>query len=513
MRLNDLLQAANLIQIPLTHPVGNQFVQAIKTDSRTIEPFDVFVSIPCPTAIDYIETALDKGCRVFVVESELADHPLFQEYGVLVVTHANPRLALTQLAAAFYHGAPSTCVAVTGTNGKTSTVHYVRQFWEHAHRLCASVGTLGLTLNHFYTHGKEADHNISHTDPTAPYASLLNGASLTTLDSLRLHQLMQELRKNDIDYLAFEASSHGLDQYRIHGVSLKAAAFTNLTQDHMDYHQTMQDYFKAKTRLFTEVLPEGAIAIINDDTPYSKQLYDICHMRNQIIWRFSRQPNSSAELLAMNCRVDGQSQIIDLTIHGKYFSDIRLNVTGDFQIENVLAALGLALASGLSIEECLSTFPLLHPANGRLEHVATYNNAHFYVDYAHTPDALEKAIINLRPFVTSRLWVVFGCGGNRDTTKRPLMGKIAATHADVCIITDDNPRFEEPELIRRSILEACPDGIEIPNRRDAIAYAIHKAKPGDVVLIAGKGHERGQTIGNTTFPFDDHEEILKAVTL
>ena len=430
MRLNDLLQSANLIQTPLMHPVGNQFIQAIKADSRTVEPFDVFVSIPCPTAIDYIETAISKGCRVFIVESELANHPLFQEHGAFVVTHTNPRLALAQLAAAFYCGTPSTCVAVTGTNGKTSTVHYVRQFWENAHKLCASVGTLGLTLNHFCIHDK-ADRNIPHTDPTAPYSSLLNGTSLTTLDSLRLHQLMQELHTNGIDHLAFEASSHGLDQYRIHGVSLRAAAFTNLTQDHMDYHQTMQDYFKAKARLFTEILPKEAIAVINDDTPYSQQFYDICNARNQTIWRFSKRSDSTAELRATNCRMDGQAQIIDLIIHGKQFTDIRINITGDFQIENVLAALGLALASGLSMEECLPTFPMLHPANGRLEHVATHNDAHFYIDYAHTPDALEKALINLRPFATSRLWIVFGCGGNRDTAKRPLMGKIASAHADV----------------------------------------------------------------------------------
>lgn len=507
MRLNDLLKEADLIQTPLPDLIGNQLIHGVKADSRNVEPFDVFVSIPCPSAVDYLETALIKGCHVFVVESELANHPMFQEHGAFVITHFNPRLALAKLAAAFYHDIPAYCVAVTGTNGKTSTVHYVRQFWEWAKKSCASVGTLGLTL------GRDSLCSLLN-DPAAVnalYTPLTKGASLTTLDSLRLHYLMQKLQTNNVDYLAFEASSHGLDQYRIHGVRLKAAAFTNLTQDHMDYHQTMHDYFNAKARLFTEVLAKDGIAIINSDTPYFKELYDLCVLRGHVIWRFSRMPDSNAELCAKNCRVDGQAQLFDLVVHGQLFPDIRINICGDFQIENILAALGLALASGLTIQECLPTFSLLTSANGRLERVATKNGAYFYVDYAHTPDALEKALLNLRPFVTSKLWVVFGCGGNRDASKRPIMGKIAETLADVCIVTDDNPRFEEPQYIRKSILQGCSNAIEIGNRHEAICYAVAHVQPGDIVLIAGKGHERGQTIGNTTFPFDDREEVLKAI--
>lgn len=498
MQLNDLLQQAELINTALPSPYGQRIIQAVRADSRNVEPFDIFVSTPSPMEIDYLEDVISKGCRIVVVESELADHPLFQEHDVLVIPHFNPRLALAKLASVFYAGMPKHSVAVTGTNGKSSTVQYVRQFWEGAHLSCASVGTLGLNVS--------LAAGVNMQKELAP---VLKGTSLTTLDSLRLHQLMQQLTQNHIDYLAFEASSHGLDQYRIHGVSLQAAAFTNLTQDHLDYHQTMDDYFNAKARLFTEVLGEGMTAVINKDTPYFSTLADLCEKRGQTVVSFSRL--TEATLQARNCRIIGQSQLFDLSVNGKIFKDICINISGDFQIENVLTALGLVLASGLSIQECLPTFSKLTCATGRLERVATKNNAHFYVDYAHTPDALEKALENLRPFATNKLWAVFGCGGNRDAVKRPIMGKIAASLADICIITDDNPRFEEPGHIRSEILNSCPGAIEIANRRDAIAYAISNSEPGDVVLIAGKGHEEGQIIGNTTFPFDDREEILKGL--
>ncbi|MES2607238.1 MAG: UDP-N-acetylmuramoyl-L-alanyl-D-glutamate--2,6-diaminopimelate ligase [Pseudomonadota bacterium] len=496
MQLNALLQQAGLINNPLPSPYGQRIIQAIRADSRSVEPFDIFVSTPSPTEIDYLEDVISKGCRVVVAESELADHPVFQEHDVLVIPHFNPRLALAKLASVFYAGMPKNSVAVTGTNGKSSTVHYVRQFWEGAARACASVGTLGLSVS------STIEANIQNE-----FTPVMKGASLTTLDSLRLHQLMQRLNQNHIDYLAFEASSHGLDQYRIHGVSLKAAAFTNLTQDHLDYHQTMDDYFNAKARLFTEVLGEGMTAVINKDTPYFNALINLCTKRNQKVVSFSRL--TDATLQAKNCRIAGQSQLFDLVVDGETFKDVRINISGDFQVENVLAALGLVLASGLTIQDCLPTFPKLTCATGRLERVATKNNAHFYVDFAHTPDALEKAMNNLRPFATGKLWVVFGCGGNRDAGKRPIMGKIAASLADVCIVTDDNPRFEEPGHIRAEILAACPNAIEIANRRDAINYVISNVEPGDVVLVAGKGHEQGQIIGNTTFPFDDREEILE----
>lgn len=498
MQINDLLQQAELISTALPPPYGQLIVQAVRADSRSVEPFDIFVSTPSPMEIDYLEDVIGKGCRVVVAESELADHPLFQEHDVLVIPHFNPRLALAKLASVFYSGMPKYSVAVTGTNGKSSTVQYVRQFWEGANKACASVGTLGLTVS------PNVDATLQNE-----FAPVMKGASLTTLDSLRLHQLMQRLTQNHIDYLAFEASSHGLDQYRIHGVSLKAAAFTNLTQDHLDYHQTMDDYFNAKARLFTEVLGEGMTAVINKDTPYFDALADLCKKRGQTVVSFSRL--TDATLQAKNCHIDGQSQRFDLCVNGETFSDICVNISGDFQIENVLTALGLVLASGLTIQDCLPTFSKLTCATGRLERVATKNNAHFYVDYAHTPDALKKTLENLRPFATNKLWAVFGCGGNRDAVKRPIMGKIAATLADVCVVTDDNPRFEEPGHIRAEILSACPGAIEIANRRDAIAYAMSNAEPGDVVLVAGKGHEQGQIIGNTTFPFDDREEILKGL--
>lgn len=500
MYLNDLLLQAGLIDSALPSTYGQLLIHGIKADSRTIEPFDVYVSTPCPTAIDYLTDVITKGCRAVVVESELADHPIFQEHDVIVITHFNPRLALAKLASVFYKDSPEQCVAVTGTNGKSSTVHYVRQFWEGANISCASVGTLGLSLS------SNIKETVAHE-----FLPIMQGASLTTLDSLRLHQLMQCLKKNNVNHLAFEASSHGLDQYRIHGVSLKAAAFTNLTQDHLDYHQTMDDYFQAKARLFTDILGANMTAVLNKDTPYFDKLALLCTQKNQSIISFSRLTN--ADLFVTNCRIEGQAQIFDLTVNSETFKDISLNISGDFQIENVLAALGLVLASGLTIHDCLDTFPRLTCATGRLERVATHNEAHFYVDYAHTPDALEKALTNLRPFTTGKLWVVFGCGGNRDAGKRPLMGKIAASLADICIVTDDNPRFEDPMSIRAEVLNTCMNAVEIANRRDAIAYVVKNAQSGDIVLVAGKGHEQGQIIGNTTFPFYDSEEIKNGIKI
>jgi UDP-N-acetylmuramoyl-L-alanyl-D-glutamate--2,6-diaminopimelate ligase len=271
----------------------------------------------------------------------------------------------------------------------------------------------------------------------------------------------------------------------------------------------MDDYFHAKARLFTDILGKGMTAVLNKDTPYYDQLANLCLQKGQTIVSFSRL--SDATLCVKNCRIEEQTQIFDLTVNSEIFPSVCINISGDFQIENVLAALGLVLASGLTIQDCLPTFQQLTCATGRLERVATHKGAHFYVDYAHTPDALEKALVNLRPFASGKLWVVFGCGGNRDTGKRPLMGKIAASLADVCIVTDDNPRFEDPAVIRSEILNTCTNAMEIANRRDSISYVLQNAKAGDVVLIAGKGHEQGQIIGNTTFPFDDREEILQGI--
>jgi UDP-N-acetylmuramoyl-L-alanyl-D-glutamate--2,6-diaminopimelate ligase len=509
MKLNTLLHSSTVCAAPIPFPFGDMNVHAIRADSRLVESFDVFVAIPCPMAQDNIRDALNRGCKIVVTSAELADHAMFQELDALTIPHENPLLALAQMASVFYGEGPESVVAVTGTNGKTSTVTYVRQFMAGAKIPSASVGTLGLRIG-----GQRLESDATTDDGAllheAAFDDVLTGASLTTLDSLRLHQLMARLRMHGVRHLAFEASSHGLDQYRLHGVHLKAAAFTNLTQDHLDYHQTMDAYFAVKARLFTEVLPHDGAAVLNKDTSYFDPLSALCQDRGQRIVTFSRR--QVADLQASNIRLSGQGQIFDLIAWGQTYADVFVPVSGDFQIENILAALGLALASGATIEQCLAVFPTLITAEGRLECVSTHNDVSVYVDYAHTPDALEKAIQNVRPYTKGRLWVVFGCGGNRDAAKRPIMGTIAQTLADCCVVTDDNPRFEDSDLIRQNIL-AGMDGSalgnvhQIANRSDAICFALSHSTPGDTILIAGKGHEQGQLIGNTLFPFDDKTEV------
>lgn len=503
MELNKLLLNAQLVKIGLPFPYGQQDVQNIQVDSRLVGPFDVFVSVPCPTVQENIEDALNRRCKMIVVQTEMADLPCFQRSDVFAIPCENPRLALAKLAAVFYGAQPDHVVAVTGTNGKSSTVHFVRQFWDACQLPAASLGTLGLSL--------------SHTDLSErSFDVLLKSSSLTTLDSLRLHQVLSKLKAHHINYLAFESSSHGLDQYRLHGVKLKAAAFTNLTQDHMDYHQTVEAYFKAKAKLFSEVLPVGATAVLHKNAAFFDELKTICTGRQHKIITFSVH-DQTADLFISNHKRDGSGQRFDLHAQGKIFKDCFVNISGDFQIENILTAIGLVMATDISLEQCIQTLPSLTAANGRLECVGSSpQQAKVYVDYAHTPDALQKALQNLRPFTNGALWVVFGCGGNRDATKRPLMGKIAFELADRVVVTDDNPRFEDADHIREEII----NGIDpfkrhtvhvIANRSAAIEFALLHAKDGDVILIAGKGHEQGQIIAGTVFPFDDRQETLSLI--
>lgn len=497
MQLNQLLSKANLLSVSLPFPFNDINVSDIKADSRTVGPFDVFVSIPCPTAVEYIQDALSRGCRVFIIETENADLPIFAEHDAIAVPTENPRLALARLSSVFYDEQPDYCVAVTGTNGKSSTVHFVRQFFDAQHCPSASVGTLGLALNQ------------SHAKPEI-FDDILKGASLTTLDSLRMHQLMKQLKQNGINYLAFEASSHGLDQYRLHGSKITAAAFTNLTQDHLDYHQSEEAYFQAKCKLFSEILPSNGMAILNKDCDSYNNLVNLCQSRGQKIVSYSR--TQKADIYITHHHIDGLIQYFDLTVLGETFKNISIHISGDFQLENIMAALGLVLACDLSLHKCIETLPSLTPAQGRLECVTTFNNIPVFVDYAHTPDALQKTLQNLKPYTKKKLWVIFGCGGNRDNTKRPIMGQIASECADYVIITDDNPRFEDPVLIREQIIAGITNvnGIykEIANRSKAIEYAIQHAHPGDTILIAGKGHEQGQLVGHIMLPFDDKEEAI-----
>jgi len=336
----------------------------------------------------------------------------------------------------------------------------------------------------------------------------LVSTKLTTPDALSFHQILDTLATSGVTHCVFEASSHGLDQFRLHGVKLTAAAFTNLSQDHLDYHGTMEAYFEAKAKLFMDVLPADKIAVINMASPYFSSLKAMILGRGQTILSYG--VNQPADLMAQNMHLSSDQIRCDITIQGKTWSDISLNMVGAFQVENVLCAAGLVLAYGVPASKIIEALPFLCSARGRMELVGkTSQGGSIFIDYAHTPDALSRALEALRKHVKKdgRLKVVFGCGGNRDAQKRVQMGEIADTLADDIYVTDNNPRDEDPAFIRAQILVGCPKAQEIGNRRQAIRVAMHKMNPNDVLLIAGKGHEQGQIIGDRVVPFDDRTEV------
>ncbi|MCX7338302.1 MAG: UDP-N-acetylmuramoyl-L-alanyl-D-glutamate--2,6-diaminopimelate ligase [Alphaproteobacteria bacterium] len=459
--------------------------QTITCDSRLVSPSDLFVVIPCARNLSNAQDAIKAGATTIVAVPSLCDSLAASNPTIRFIKTDNPRLALSLLAGAFYKKQPRILVAVTGTNGKSSVVNMLRQFWEGAGFSAASLGTLGL-----------ASKNLDISLP-----------SLTTLDPLTLHKTLAELYTRDIQHLALEASSHGLDQYRLHGVTLSAAAFTNLSHDHLDYHGTLDAYFAAKAKLFTEILPDGSPVVLNQDSPFYEKLSTLCLGRNHRVISYSL--TRSAFLQATNIATTEHSISFDLSIDGIFYPTQAIPLVGLFQLENVLCAMGLAIATGLPVSAILKTLSTLLTVPGRLEYVGSKNNAPVYVDYAHTPDALENVLKSLRRHTLGKLWVVFGCGGNRDASKRPKMGAIAAALADMVIVTNDNPRHENADDIRDQILKSCPLAKNIENRSDAIHYAITNLAIGDVLLIAGKGHEQGQIIGDIIHPFDDRVEALK----
>ncbi len=396
-----------------------------------------------------------------------------------------PRRRLAQLAAGLAGGQPRVVVAVTGTNGKTSTVEFLRQIWIAGGKPAASLGTLGLIAEGF--------------DP---------GPGLTTPDPVSLAQTLARLARAGVQHAAMEASSHGLDQFRLDGVRLAAGAFTNLTRDHLDYHGSEAAYRAAKLRLFAELLPTGAPAVASSemDATTLAALADIATAR-RLDLRTVGEAGSAIRLLAVEPRPDGQLLRIDAAGVRR---EVVLPLPGRFQADNALMA--AALAAALGERDVLDRLPSLRGVRGRLELAARLpNGAAVYVDYAHTPDALERLLTALRPHTAGRLHVVFGAGGDRDRGKRPLMGAAAARLADVAIVTDDNPRSEDPAAIRAAVLAACPGGREIGDRARAIAEALNGLGPGDVLAVAGKGHEQGQTIGDTVIPFDDVDVVRRLV--
>ena len=463
---------------PARSPASDPEISGITADSRQVRPGMLFVALAGTKADGrgYISDAVTRGAAAVLTDTD-AEALLAPDFPVPIFTDANPRRRLALLAARFHGAQPKTVAAVTGTNGKTSTAAFTKQIWTATGHRAAAIGTLGIE---------------------GPGG--LRAGSMTTPDPVALHETLAELARDGVDHLVMEASSHGLDQYRLDGVRVAAAAFTNLTQDHLDYHGTMAAYFAAKLRLFEHVLAPGGVAVLNADIPEFQAAAEAARGAAHPIVDFGVAAKA-IKLLNRRSAADGQQ--LDLDLLGRRRS-VRLPLVGEYQAMNALAALGLAIATGIDPDQALEAMSRLEGVRGRLEQVVTLpNGASVFVDYAHTPDGLDKVLTALRSHATGRLVCVFGAGGDRDATKRPKMGAMAARLADLAIVTDDNPRSEDPASIRRAILAGCPGGIEIGNRAEAIDAAMRGLASGDVLVIAGKGHEQGQTIAGVVHPFDD----------
>src|SRR5579883_161973 len=477
-------------QAPLTLiPPGNPDIRGITADSRHVKPGFLFAALAGSRADGgrFVDDAVARGAVAVLTDDPARFSALTQRTPpVHIFFDPNPRRRLARMAARFYAPQPETLVAVTGTNGKTSVSVFTRQIWQLLGHRAASLGTIGIVGPNFELPG-----------------------SLTTPDPVTLHRELSVLARSNIDHVALEASSHGLDQYRLDGLELSAAAFTNLTRDHLDYHQDMASYFAAKARLFTELLPPDGTAVINIDSLEGERLVELCRQRGQNILTFGAAPG--ADLRLVSARPLDAGQHLHVSILGED-RDLMLPLIGAFQASNAMAALGLAIATGAIVDRALDALPKLQGVPGRLQHVATHpGGAPVIVDYAHTPDALETVLTALRAHCRGKLVVVFGCGGDRDAGKRPQMGAIADRLADHAIVTDDNPRSEDPAAIRRAILAACPGAEEIGDRAAAIRHGLALLAPGDLLLLAGKGHERGQIIGSVTHPFEDAAVAREAV--
>ena len=493
-------RAANLRLFELTeesqpaHEGKDVEINGLTSDSRDVRPGYLFAALDGSRArgADFIPEALRRGAAAVLAPTGITlatAAPNAAANAATLITDDIPRRRFAEMAAHFFARQPRTIAAITGTNGKTSTATFLRELWRGAGRRASSLGSLGV----------EGDGPVS-------------AAALTTPDPVALHRTLAALAEADVAHCALEASSHGLDQYRLDGVRLVAAAFLNLTRDHLDYHRDLESYFAAKTRLFSDVMAPGGDAILNRESPYGRRLADICRARgHRVLWFGAGGDGDKCDIRLVARADEDFGQRITLDLLGKTY-ELILSLRGAFQVSNLMAAAGLAIATGMSADEIAAGLPMLTGVRGRLELVSRLaNGAPIFVDYAHTPDALSAALNALRPSSSGRLIVMFGCGGDRDAGKRPLMGEVAADLADVVFVSDDNPRNEDPATIRREILAACPDAIEIDGRGEAIAAAIAEMRQDDVLLIAGKGHEQGQIIGERTIPFDDGETARRAV--
>lgn len=479
--LTDLL-AALTDSTPPERDLSAIQVVSVTSDSREVKKDSVFVALKGVHADGsrFIEDAVARGASV-VVASVDAHLPALPPH-VILIRVASPRQALAKLAAAFVGKQPKYIAAITGTDGKTSTAYFARQLWEKLGLQSASLGTLGL---------------IGMNGET------LQPGSHTTPGPVQLHHILGKLVDDGYTHVAIEASSHGLDQHRLDGVDVKAAAFTNFTRDHLDYHETIAAYFEAKARLFRDVLEPEGTAIMNVEDAHVSDLIKIVSKRACQIIEYGEE---ARHLRILDIEPLPNGQRVSLQVWGKAHEFIT-PIVGSFQVYNMLAAAGLVIASGFDITKVISLLPELSGVRGRLEHIGNIHGASIFIDYAHTPTALANVLETLRPHTQNALHVVFGCGGDRDKGKRPEMGGTAKALADHVIVTDDNPRSENPQTIRAEIMAACEGATEIGDRKEAIHQAMAALQAGDVLLVAGKGHETVQIIGAEELPFDDAEVI------
>lgn len=461
-------------------------VNGIAVDSREVKPGYIFVAIKgsAQDGHNYIKKAIENGATIIVHQDELEQKDSSVDY----IKVTDSRIALADLVIKLYPKQPKYIMGVTGTNGKSSTVHFIREILNLLGKKAVSIGTLGVL------------------------GSLEIASKLTTPSIIEMHKILHKIAENNIDYVALECSSHGIEQSRLDKVNFTACAFTNFSQDHLDYHHTMEEYFKAKLRLF-DLMKKG-YAILNVDIPEYEDLLDYCLDRKHKVTCYGKFAD---QLAKYNIVIDsitpyGSAQKVSWNIEG-YLYETTLNLVGEFQVYNVACAIGLLMACRINFAEIMPLLSQLKTVTGRMELVATHNEASIFIDYAHKPDALEHALKTLRIATKNKLYVVFGCGGDRDQSKRPIMGKIAKDNADIVIVTDDNPRSEDPSAIRKEILTDCDKAVEIADREEAIKYAISSLKPGDNLVIAGKGHENYQIIGDKTIEFSDSQKVLEIIKM
>ena len=473
-----------------TGKVGTTGMETVKeftglaSDSREVRPGFLFAALPGTktNGAKFVRDAVARGAIAVLGAREIRETA--RSLGVRFIEDDNPRARLAKLSAAFFGAQPRVVAAVTGTNGKTSVTVFLREIWTQLGKKAASMGTIGVVA-------PSGETKLNHTTP----------------DPIETHRILAELKREGIDHIAVEASSHGLDQYRLDGVEIAAGAFTNITRDHLDYHETFESYLSTKLRLFREVVRNVGIAVVNADAEHAELFRAAAAERGLKVLTVGEN-GEFLRLVSAEPLTDGQK--LNIARAGKTY-DIRLPLMGRFQASNALVAAGLAIALGDDASRVLAALAHLHGAPGRLEKVAVAaNGASIFVDYAHTPDALETVLTALRPHVSGGLHVIFGCGGDRDAGKRLLMGKAAAQFADAIIVTDDNPRSEDPTEIRRQAMAGCPSARNIGDRSEAIREGIAALKSGDVLVIAGKGHETGQIVKGVTRPFSDRDEAVKA---